>query len=145
MLNNISSLITPDIYKAIYEMGHLDELAIVDANHSAIEVSGRVIFHHCDENHLLLDEILKYFPLDEDEANPVKVFRPDHTDKEDPLAWSYYQEILDELESKSHFVLNELARKDFNAKVKGAYVTIKTLDKRLYSNIVIRKGVILLE
>jgi len=143
MLNNISSLITPDLYKAIYEMGHLDELAIVDANQSAQEVSERVIFHQCEENQLLLDEILKYFPLDEDEINPVNVFRPDHVDKEDPFAWSYYQEILDELGSNTHFVLNKLVRKEFNDKVKGAYVTIKTLDKRLYSNIVIRKGVIL--
>lgn len=143
MLNNISSLITPDVFRAIYEMGHLDELVLVDANHTASVAGRHVIFHPCTENHLLLDEILKYFPLDVDETHPVNVFLPDHSDQEDPFAWSYYQEILDDLDPSAHFTLNTLGREEFNERTRKSYVTIRTLDRRLYSNIIIRKGVIL--
>ena len=78
MLTNISNLITPEIYEVIYRMGHLDELVIADANYKASAMSQKVVYSYTHENHLLLAEILKYFPLDVDEEFPVTVMSLDY-------------------------------------------------------------------
>jgi len=39
--------------------------------------------------------------------------------------------------------LNKLGRREFNDRARKAYATIRTLDPRLYSNVILRKGVIL--
>jgi L-fucose mutarotase/ribose pyranase (RbsD/FucU family) len=46
MLMEISNLITPEIYKVIYRMGHLDELVIADANYSALAMSNKVVYSY---------------------------------------------------------------------------------------------------
>ena len=70
MLIGMSNLITPEVYEVIYRMGHMDELVIADANYSASAVSGRVVYSYLTANHVLLSEILKYFPLDEFGTRP---------------------------------------------------------------------------
>lgn len=144
MLMKISSLITPEVFETIYMMGHMDELVIVDANYSGSELPDKVLFLPVRNNHILLNEILRYFPLDEDEADPVHVFLPDHVDRESPTVWKNYQGIVDEC-SENKIVLSGLKRQEFYLRVKAAYAIIRTLDQRLYANIIIRKGVVLEE
>lgn len=75
MLMEVSNLITPEVYEVIYRMGHMDELVIADANYFVSALSGKVIFSYAPQNHVLLAEILKYFPLDDDEEFPNKISR----------------------------------------------------------------------
>ena len=141
MLNNISELITPEIYEVLYHAGHMDEIAIVDTNFSASEMSDDAIFLPVRDNHLLLQEILKYLPIDEDEPNAINVMQPDHGDMEEPQAWSDYREILEV--SEVDMDLNTLDREDFYERVRSGHATIRTSDTRLYANIIVRKGVVL--
>lgn len=144
MLNKISSLITPEIYQAIYSMGHLDELSVVDGNYceKSLSSNGR-IFLPIYDNNLLLTEILKYFPLDEDVENPVHVFLPDYFDHEDPPAWDDYQKIIDAYYGIGKIKIQKIDRDVFYRKTRESYATIKTLDHRVYANIIIRKGFVL--
>ncbi len=140
MLNNISSLITPEIYELIYRMGHLDELAIVDANYSASAMSGKVVYSDVQESHLLLGEILKYFPLDEDEEFPATTMSLDYGIYEEPQVWDDYQAVLTKETNSSTIVLGKVSRKEFYQRTRDAYATIQTADPRAMADIIIRKG-----
>jgi L-fucose mutarotase len=136
MLMEISNLITPEIYEVIYRMGHLDELVIADANYSALAMSKKVVYSYTEKNHVLLAEILKYFPLDSDEKFPITVMSLDQGVLEEPQIWNDYQVILTGLP----YTLNKISRKEFYQQTRNAYATIQTLDPRVMADIIIRKG-----
>jgi L-fucose mutarotase len=140
MLMEISRLITPEIYEVIYRMGHLDELVIADANYSAAAMSQKVVYSYAGKNHELLAEILKYFPLDEDEQFPVTLMSLDYGIYEEPQIWSDYQNVLKGLPNPGSIRLNQIPRKDFYQRTKNAYATIQTSDPRVMADIIIRKG-----
>ena len=140
MLMEISNLITPEIYEIIYRMGHLDELVIADANYSALAMSKKVVYAYAPENHVLLAEILKYFPLDEDEEFPVTVMSLDHGILEKPRIWDDYQNVLAQITHPTPIPLNKISRKEFYQRTRNAYATIQTSDPRVMADIIIRKG-----
>jgi L-fucose mutarotase len=143
MLMEISNLITPEIYEVIYRMGHMDELVIADANYLASAVSKKVVYGYGPSNHLLLAELLKYFPLDDDSEFPINVMTPDHGYSHDPGIWNDYREILSRLTDRKEIELNKISRSDFYQRTRNAYATIQTSDPRLYADIIITKGVVL--
>lgn len=140
MLTNISNLITPEIYEVIYRMGHLDELVIADANYKASAMSQKVVYSYTHENHLLLAEILKYFPLDVDEEFPVTVMSLDYGIYEEPKIWGEYQDVLKNVPSPQPYMLNKISRKEFYQRTRDAYATIQTADSRVMADIIIKKG-----
>jgi len=141
MVNGLSEIITPEIFQCLYNMGHWDSLAIVDANYCGGSLGKQIIRLPIIDNHKLLYEILKLIPIDDDNENSVFIFKPDHYDKETPQAWDDYRKIINDYDKKIE--LKEIDRKEFNQRTKESYVTICTQDKRLYANIIIHKGVIL--
>ncbi len=140
MLMKISDLITPEIYEVIYRMGHLDELVIADANYMASAMSKKVVYSYSQENHILLAEILKYFPLDEDEEFPVTIMSLDYGIYEEPQIWEDYQNVLKKIPSSKSLILNKISRKEFYQRTRDAYATIQTSDPRVMGDIIIRKG-----
>ncbi len=140
MLIDISNLITPEVYEVIYRMGHMDELVIADANYSASAVSGKVVYSYASANHVLLAEILKYFPLDDFAANPVTVMKPDYGFADEPEIWSYYEHVFSKVYNGRKLELTQIPREAFYQRTKRAYATIQTTDPRVYADIIIRKG-----
>lgn len=140
MLINISNLITPEIYEVIFRMGHLDELVIADANYMASAMSKRIAYSSAQESHILLAEILKYFPLDEDEEFPVTIMSLDYGIYEEPQIWGEYQSVLGKATNSSSIMLNKVSRKEFYQRTRDAYATIQTSDPRPMADIIIRKG-----
>ena len=143
MLMEISNLITPEVYDVIYRMGHMDELVIADANYSASALSGRVVLSYAQENHALLAEILKYFPLDDDAEFPINVMTPDHGYVHEPQIWNDYQNVLARTYDSKTVLLNRISRQEFYLRTTNAYATIQTSDPRLYADIILKKGVVL--
>ena len=143
MLMEISKLIIPEIYEVIYRMGHMDQLVIADANYLASAISKRIVYSYLPSNHLLLAELLKYFPLDDDSEFPINVMIPDHGYTHDPEIWSDYRKIISGLDQREGIELNKITRKEFYQRTKEAYATIQTSDPRLYADIIITKGVVL--
>jgi L-fucose mutarotase len=140
MLMGISNLITPEIYEVIYRMGHLDELVIADANYMASAMSKKVIYSYAQENHTLLAEILKYFPLDMDEEFPITVMSLDYGIYEEPQIWEDYNNVFNKIPSPNPFMLNRISRNEFYQRTRNAYATIQTADPRAMGDIIIRKG-----
>jgi L-fucose mutarotase len=143
MLMGVSSLITPEVYEILFRMGHMDEFVIADANYHASAMSRRVVYSYAPKNHELLAEILKYFPLDDDEEFPVNVMTPDHGFSHEPAIWNDYQNVLSKTYGSRQFLLNKISRQEFNLRAKNAYATIQTSEPRLYADIIIKKGVVL--
>lgn len=142
MLTGISPLITPDIYEVLYRMGHQDELVIADANIRASALCPRVVYSGCTENDTLLLEIMRFFPIDDDEPNPVFMMANDY-DRYEPVLLARYQTILKDLPGRRSEDIGELPRDQFYARVRQAYAVIQTADARLMSNLILRKGVVL--
>ncbi len=145
MLTGISNLITPEIYEAIFRMGHLDELVIADANYRACAMSKKVIYSDAQQNHILLGEILKYFPLDVDEEFPITVMSLDYGIYEEPLIWKDFESVIKNTAAASPLILNKVSRKEFYQRTGDAYATIQTADTRVMADIIIRKGFVFSE
>ena len=123
-------------------MGHMDELVIADANYSASAIERQGGLSYASENHVLLAEILKYFPLDDDAEYPITVMIPDHGYSHDPEIWADYRSAFSKVSDSRKLLLNQVPRQEFYRRTKNAYATIQTTDPRLYADIIIKKGVV---
>ena len=66
MLKGISPILSPELLKALCEMGHGDELVIADGNFPSASVGKDATVIRADGHGTaeLLDAILRLFPLD---------------------------------------------------------------------------------
>ena len=139
MLKGISPVVSPDMLKALSEMGHGDEVVISDAHYEAFKLGrdGGVKVLRADGVTVtqLLKGIIPLFELDSYEL-PVAMMAPVPGDTADPRIESEYREAL-HYDGKIDF----LPRFDFYERSKKAYVIIISGDTRSYGNIILKKGV----
>lgn len=135
MLKGISKLLNGDLLKALCDMGHSDELVIVDGNYPARSMNDKVIEYNGVDSSTLCKEILNYFPLDT-YSNPVFVMDTEEVDKDKkPEAWDDFEKI-------TGVNLVKLDRHIFYERSKKASLIIQTGDQRAYANIILVKGVV---
>ncbi|MCL2425276.1 MAG: RbsD/FucU family protein [Oscillospiraceae bacterium] len=142
MLKNIPSILTPELLKTLMEMGHGDELVIGDGNFPAASHAQKLI--RCDGHGvpILLDAILKLFPLDRFVECPVALMAVvDDTDDTEPPIWNTYREIIKNHEPVNNAIKCE-ERFAFYERAKKAYAIIATGETALYANVILKKGVI---
>ena len=140
MLKNINPLLSPDLLKVLCAMGHGDEIAIVDGNYPAEADAKRLVRLDGHSATAILNAILEVMPLDE--MVPDCAFRPaafnDPTQVE-PI-FVEFEKIVKSHEPRCH--LSVLAGAEFYARVKGCYAIVASGERRLYGNIVLKKGII---
>ena len=144
MLKGISPVISPDLLKALAEMGHGDELVIADGNFPCHSVGKDAIVIRADGHGVpeILDAILGLIPLDTYTDKPValmEVVKGDTCDR--PEIWDTYEEILAKHEPEHHEI-DFTERFAFYDRAKGAYLIIATGEKAIYANILLKKGVV---
>ena len=141
MLKGLHPLLSPDLLRVLRQMGHGDELAIVDANYPA-ESSGRPVLRFDGHSTTaLLDAVLSVLPLDtfvpESAWCMAVVDRPD---AEEP--------IFDEFRASIHrhegeqFGLAKLERFAFYERARDVFAILATGERRLYGNLIVKKGVV---
>lgn len=141
MLKNIPSILSPDLFKILMEMGHGDKIVIADGNFPSSNCAKRLI--RCDGHNVpeLLKAILKFFPLDTYSSYPVKLMSIVPGDNVNPIIWDEYKNIIiNEFDMFNSFEFIE--RFEFYNHAKDAYAIISTSEKSLYANIILTKGVI---
>lgn len=142
MLKGISPLISPELLKVLAEMGHGDEIVLGDANFPAASM-GKNIVIRCDGHKIpeLLEAILSLFPLDTFVEAPVAVMQydPAKVDGEPPI-WHTFREIVKKHAPEAQF--DYVERFDFYDRAQKAYCVVQTGEGALYSNILLKKGVI---
>ena len=93
----MSKLFTGDLLKDLYDMGHGDRIAIVDANYPAYTNGKKVIaFPGCSATEILAT-ILQVFPLDHIEAEPVLLMdmtKEDRAVMDEPCIWAEFCSMI---------------------------------------------------
>ena len=141
MLKNVPAVIGPELMKVLMEMGHGDEIVLADGNFPAASVAQRLL--RCDGHGVpvLLEAILKFFPLDIYVDQPVALMAVVPGDKTRPTIWEQYRKIVAASGEKfSDFEYVE--RFDFYERARKAYAVVATSEKALYANVILKKGVL---
>ena len=140
MLIGIDPLLSPDLLHALRAMGHGDEIAIVDGHYPAATDAKRLIRMDGHDAPRLLDAILSVLPVDE--MVPDAIWRPAaylDPKRMEPV-FGDFERVVQSRVPKHKVVA--LVGADFYHKVKGCYAIIASGERRLYGNIVVKKGVI---
>lgn len=141
MLKGVDPLLSPDLLQVLRAMGHGDTLAIVDANYPA-EASGLPVIRLDGVSATAaLGAILSVLPLDT--FVPEAAWRMevvDHPEQEEPI-FREFRSLITTHEGES-FVLGQLERFEFYARAADCFALVATGERRLYGNIILKKGVI---
>mgnify|MGYP002509645942 FL=1 len=144
MLKGIPNIISPDLLKALSQMGHGDELVIADGNFPSHSVGKNAIVIRADGHGVpeILDAILQLIPLDTYTEKPVALMEVVPGDTcGTPTIWKEYEEILGRHEP-AHHDIEYTERFAFYERAKDAYLIIATGEKAIYANILLKKGVV---
>jgi L-fucose mutarotase len=141
MLKNLDPTLNADLLHALRQMGHGDEIAIVDANYPAHSAGPRVIRLDGVDAVRALDAILSVMPLDE--FVPEACWRMQVVgapDEEQPI-FSDFRETIARREGP-HFALGSLERYAFYARAAKCFAVVATSERRLYGNVILKMGVV---
>lgn len=144
MLKGIPNIISPDLLKALSQMGHGDELVIADGNFPCHSVGKNAIVIRADGHGVpeILDAILQLVPLDTYTEKPVALMEVVPGDTcGTPTIWKEYEEIIYKHEPEHHDI-EYTERFAFYERAKDAYLIIATGEKAIYANILLKKGVV---
>ena len=141
MLKNIPAILSPDILKAICEMGHGDEIVLADRNFPAASHAQKL--NRADGHTIpdLLDALLYLFPLDTYVDKPVTLMKEEPGDLAESKLWDEYSKIINNREERD-IQFEWIDRFAFYDRAKRAFAIIATGEKAPYANLILKKGVI---
>ena len=144
MLKGIPPIISPELLKALAEMGHGDSLVIADGNFPAESVGKNAIVIRADGHGVpeILDAVLTLIPLDSYVEKPVALMEVVPGDTcGTPEIWNTYKDILNKHEP-DNCKIEMTERFAFYEKAKAAYLIIATGETAIYANVMLQKGVV---
>ena len=144
MLKGIPPIISPELLKALAEMGHGDSLVIADGNFPAESVGKNAIVIRADGHGVpeILDAVLALIPLDGYVEKPVALMEVVPGDTcGTPEIWNTYKDILNKHEP-NNCEIEMTERFAFYEKAKNAYLIIATGETAIYANVMLQKGVV---
>lgn len=144
MLKNIPAILSPDLLKALCEMGHSDRLVISDGNFPAHTMGKNSMVLRMDGHGVpeILDAILQVFPLDTYVDTSAFLMEKVSGDTVETPIWQEFEKIIAKHDQRGEKTLGHIERFQFYEEAKGAYLIIATSEKALYANIMLQKGVV---
>lgn len=140
MLKGIPPILGPDLLYILRAMGHGDEIVIADANYPADSAGPQLVRMDGLTVSAVLDAVLSVMPLDDfvdEQAFGMEVMgepgKRIETHKD-------FEKIIQQHEPKMKLSLIE--RFAFYERVHGAYAIVQTGERRLYGNVLLKKGII---
>ncbi len=141
MLKGIDPLLNGDLLKILDDMGHGDQLLLVDRNYPAA-ASGKFVIRLGEVGVLrAATAILSVFPLDSFIQHPLERMEVE----DDPMKTTSLQDDVLALARRSEnreFDYGVIPRLDFYQRAKSAYAVIHTLEDQPYGCFILHKGVI---
>jgi len=143
MLKNIDPVLTPDLLKALAEMGHDDAVVLADANFTGETLAARYLIRLPGIGLLrTLQAVVSVLPLATDEPHPVGFMQvagsaPDYASglqREAIAALAAGGIRPDQCEPVERFAFYERTRE--------AFLIVQTGELQPYANFILRKGVI---
>ena len=141
MLIGISVVLTPDLLRHLSAMGHGDELIIVDVNFPAEACADRVERLAGVTASEALTAILSVLPLDSYDNAPARTMQVVDDPDEIPDTRVEFQRIIDK-RADNPAIIQAVERFEFYEQAKRAYCIVQTAERRLYGNIILKKGVV---
>ncbi|WP_128255796.1 RbsD/FucU family protein [Falsirhodobacter deserti] len=137
MLKTINPLLTGELLAILSDMGHGDELVITDANFPAAAVAQRLVRLPVSATDVV-DAVLSVLPLDDFVPAPSAAMdAPDGR----PAIYADFEAAMNKAEGRE-VELELIDRFAFYDRAKSAYAVIATGERRLYANIILKKGVL---
>ena len=142
MLKNVPKLLSPELLKVLFEMGHGDEIVIADANFPSHSLGKRVIRADGISGTAMLEAVLSVIPFDtySDPNMMLMQLVPSDEGKVNPVIWEEYKKIANGLDNNAK--VGNIERFAFYERAKTAYAVIATGEEAIYANIILKKGVI---
>lgn len=141
MLKNIDPLLGPELLKILRAMGHGDEIVIVDANHPAEAYAQRLMRMDGVTATRALEAVVSVLPLDTYVDCPVHTMQVVGDPEDVPEVVKEFRHIV-KVGSGAEITFGALERFDFYTRVRAAFAVVVTGERRLYGNIILKKGVI---
>lgn len=141
MLKGIPKILSPELLKVLSEMGHGDEIVIVDGNYPGASNAKKLL--RCDGLGVveILENILTLIPLDKTVDKSVSLMEVPEDDSYEPVIWNEFENILKKSD-EDNIAIEYLERFDFYERGKNAYAIVATSESALYANVILKKGVI---
>lgn len=141
MLKGVDPLLSGDLLKILDDMGHGDQLLLVDRNYPAA-ASGRPLVRLGEVGILrAMRAILSVYPLDSFVDNPLERMEVE----DDPAKTTPLQDealmLARDLDG-SDLTYGVIPRLDFYERAKQAYAVVHTLEDQPYGCFILQKGVI---
>lgn len=141
MLRFIDPALSPELLCYLRQMGHGDDIAIVDANFPAETMGQRVVRADGVSATHMAEAILKLMPLDDFVEQSAFVMRQVHDPEVlAPICEEFAGQVKQY--SEGRFGVVPVERFAFYDLVKTCFVVVQTAERRLYGNIVLKKGVL---
>lgn len=141
MLKGIDPLLSGDLLKVLDDMGHGDQLLIVDRNYPAV-ASGKPVIRLGEVGVLrAATAILSVFPLDSFIEHPLERMEVE----DDPIKTTSLQSdvlALARASENRELDYGVIPRLDFYQRAKDAYAVVHTLEDQPYGCFILHKGVI---
>lgn len=141
MLIGLDPLLGPDLLWTLRAMGHGDTIAIVDANFPAQRLAKRLYRGEADAVRTVR-AILSVLPVDTAEPNAVQRMAA-ASDKDPPPILADFEAELRRASVAAEVA--PLTRQVFYDHSAQAFAIVATAERRLYGNLILTKGVIVLE
>ncbi|ENT05149.1 RbsD/FucU family protein [Brucella sp. 63/311] len=138
MLKNINPLLTGSLLAILADMGHGDDLVIVDANYPAQAAGVPVLDFPGISATQVVEAVLSLLPLDDFVDRPAAVMQAPN---EMPAIFKEFEAVIEKAEGRK-IPVEPIERFAFYDRARGAFAIIRTGEKRLYGNIIFKKGVI---
>ena len=140
MLKGIPPIVGPDLLYVLQAMGHGDEIAIVDGNYPGASAGPELVRMDGHSATEVLDAILALMPLDDFVDDPAICMQVvGDAGRREPVM-EEFERIVKKYEPKMG--LASLERFTFYRRANAGYAIVQTGERRLYGNIILKKGVI---
>jgi L-fucose mutarotase len=140
MLKGIPPIVGPDLLYVLQAMGHGDEITIIDGNYPGASAGPRLIRMDGHSATDLLEAILTLMPLDDFVDEPAICMQVADNPGNGATIADDFAAIVRKYEPKAR--LGSLERFEFYKRANAGYAMVQTGERRLYGNIVLKKGVI---
>ena len=141
MLKGLHPLLGPELLHALAAMGHGDEIGVVDANFPAAGLGRRVIRLDGASAPAVLDALLTLLPLDHFVDHPLTTMAVVGAPLAEPEVVAEFGVIASRAEGRP-VARQALAREQFYERARQAFALVQCGERRLYGNVLLRKGVV---
>jgi L-fucose mutarotase len=141
MLKGLNPLLSPELLHALRAMGHGDEITIVDANYPATSSGPEAIRLDGISATAVLDAVLSVMPLDDFVPDACWGMTPVEKGAKEPPIFGEFRDVITKREGDK-FKLATLERFKFYEQARDSFAIVATGERRLYGNIILKKGII---